>query len=960
MTQAGDNKGYDEAVFARFGKANPFRRATASVEQSPEVAEMRQNRRVNQKIANTSGRQGSDIQFATGRPRDPMFYWKQNNLPYDTSKDDELKKIRNFCNTPDAPVWMGDYSFKPMGEIVVGDEVIGWEYRSGPMGQQRKVLVRTPVLAIQRRMAPEVVKVTLESGEVIRCTPDHLWANPHFSPGQQSGNRGWQQPEYRAAKVGQELIRVITPTSALASEKERLVAAWLGGVYDGEGCGEGIGQSQSHNPAVCDRIKESLDFLGLPWTANDAVIFLRQPGRRQGFAQDMVDFLNWTDPVRRTSAAIDKRLLATPNGGREKVISIESEGSGEVISMQTGTGNYTAWGLASKNCRLLYMTHPLIGSCVDIYSKYPLLGMELTCKDEQLTDFYNTHFFDEEGLNYKEFLIDIGREYWTVGEAWPFGSFNEMLGVWEDDELLNPDDVDVQRSPFQKEPRFLIKLPQTLRDLISTQSPRWEYQKLMENYPELQHYAGENDQMPVSNILLRQMKFKGDTFNKRGVPILMRGLRSIVQEEMLNAAMDSIADRLYTPLILVKLGASATDLGTDMPWIPTSDDLADFEESLDAALAADFRAIVHHFGVTMEPVFGRENMPNMDNDFERIEERMLQVFGLSKTMLSGASGGQTYAADALNRDLISQLLTTYQTLVKNHYKQRAMVVAEAQEHYDYDVRNGKRYVKMEEILEVDEETGEERIVEQPKLLIPDMQMKTMNLSDENAERAFIEQLVAAGVPISIKTRLVNVPIEFEDEVETSRDEAIARAVAEQETRKGIYQALKAQGLPIPDDLRQDFDPKAVQAQDSATEGQRAPMMGLDPTVDTPNLAPTMQDLEADQAPGEVMPGMQTQQVDPNAPQMAAVIPFGQPGAQGAVPPESNEMRAGMPKPASLHRQASRMREVVAAHYESPMSTDEAVEDKFPIGKFGTPKHVGMRRYAKIDKDTPMEEWGKPA
>src|SRR5262245_63298502 len=120
-------------------------------------------------------------------------------------------------------------------------------------------------------------------------------------------------------------------------------------------------------------------------------------------------------------------------------------------------------------------------------------------------------------------------------------------------------------------------------------------------------------------------------------------------------------------------------------------------------------------------------------------------------MLTGSSAGQTYAADALNGVLISQLRTTYQNLVKRHYRQRALVVAEAQEHYDYDERNGKRYVKMEEILEIDEETGEERIVEQPKLLIPELKMKTMNIKDEESEREFYESLRAAGVPISMKT-----------------------------------------------------------------------------------------------------------------------------------------------------------------------------------------------------------------
>lgn len=606
-------------------------------------------------------------------------------------------------------------------------------------------------------------------------------------------------------------------------------------------------------------------------------------------------------------------------------------------------------------CRLLYISHPIVASCIDIYSKYPLLGMELVCKDEQLTEFYDNLFFSEEGLNYEEFLLDFGREYWTVGEAWPFGSFNEVLGVWEDEELLNPDDCEPVRSPFQKEPRFLIRLPETLRKIITDQSPRWEYEKLMAAYPELKDYAGPDALMPVSNILLRQYKFKGDAFNKRGIPILMRAFRAVMQEEMLNAAMDAIADRLYTPLILVRLGASATDLGTQVPWIPTDDDLADFEEALDGALAADFRVLVHHFGVQMEPVFGRENMPNMSEDFDRLEGRILQSFGLSQTMLNGADQGETYAADALNRDLVSQLLTTYQKIVKRHFRQRALVVAEAQEHYDYDVRDGKRYVVMEEILEVDEETGEERIVEQPKLLIPDIKFKTMQIKDENTEREFLEALRAGGVPISIKTRLQNLDIDLDEEVERSQDEQVMLAIAEQQTRRKIYLGLRAEGLPIPQDLRNDFEPKAMQAQDQAeSEGERVPMFGIDQVMSTPNLAPTMQDLESEQADdGGQAPGAPGAGVDPG---MGSVVPFPAQQEGANVPPESNEMRAGMPKASSLHRRASTIREIASEHYVGPDDSEEAPEDRRPYGKFGDPKHIGMRRYAHVEKDAPMEEW----
>lgn len=618
--------------------------------------------------------------------------------------------------------------------------------------------------------------------------------------------------------------------------------------------------------------------------------------------------------------------------------------------------------------RLLYQTDPIIGSAVDIYSKLPLLGMELSCKDEKLTEFYTNLFgfgedADQDSLNYEEFLVDVGREYWSVGEAWPFATFNEMLGVWEDEELLQPDDIKVERSPFLKEPRYFIRLPETIRRVLRTRQPVWEYTKLVQAYPELVAYSAEDTYMPVSNVLLRQLKFKGDTFNSRGVPLLTRAMRSVMQQEMLNAAMDAIADRMYTPLILVKIGASASDLGTQAPWIPTEDDLADFEEAMDSALAADFRALIYHFAVQMEPVFGREQMPDLSPDFERLEDRILQTFGLSRTLLTGASAGETYAADALNRDLISQLLTSYQKMIKQHFRQRALVVAEAQEHFDYDVRNGKRYVKMEEVLEVDEETGEARIIEQPKLLIPDLHMKTMNLSDEEQERQFIEMLRESGVPISQKTRVRNLPIDLDEEIEQSRIEAIELAVAEQETRKGIYMGLRNQGLPIPDDLLEDFEPLVAQEQPTGPVGAQGgqpmmvPQLGMDPqAVDLPNLAPTQQDLQNDPQ-------------DESSTLIPLPVPMPQPGGddeESQRPEESDEQRDGMPTSAQLFRRSARIRDLtVKARLDEPkveLVTDEegnisvtGVREGEPAGAWAAPKHIGRRRELAIEKDAELDD-----
>lgn len=597
-------------------------------------------------------------------------------------------------------------------------------------------------------------------------------------------------------------------------------------------------------------------------------------------------------------------------------------------------------------CRLVYLTHPLLSSCIDIYSKYPLTGMELTCKDTALTEFYTDHFFGD--LNFEEYLPDCGREYWTVGEAWPFGSFNEMLGVWEDDELLNADDIKVVRSPFLREPRYEMRLPESIRLILEKREPKWEYERLIREYPEFA-VMREDETMPVSNILLKQLRFKAHSFHPRGLPILLRAFRAIMQEEMLNTAQDAIADRLYTPLILAKLGASAADLGTTVPWVPDEGDLADFEDALDAALAADFRVLVHHFAVDMQNVFGRENMPNLSMDFERIGDSQLQVFGLSRTMLQGASSGQTYAADALNRDLVTQLLSGYQKVLTRFYKERAMVVAEAQEHWDFETRAGTRYPIMEEVLEVDEETGERRIVEQPKLLVPDLKIRAMNLQDDEVFRQFVEQLAEAGVPISIKTRLVNVPIDLEEEREAVATERIDLAVWDAETRKATYLALRNRGLTVPPELLAEFQPMASDVGAAAeTQGALDELAGAE--METQQAVDEASALSA--ADGE-----HGNERGTGSDKGGSVIELPRNRIKDR-PQESDEQRKKMPKPAVLAARTDEERDIAVESMTDEQRTtlrEELERGVHKGGISGGPEHIGMRRHSSINKDTPLDD-----
>lgn len=600
-------------------------------------------------------------------------------------------------------------------------------------------------------------------------------------------------------------------------------------------------------------------------------------------------------------------------------------------------------------CRMVYMTHPIVASAIDIFSAWPLQEMELTCKDPALTDFYEDLFMDQ--LDYPEHLVDFGREYWTAGEGISLGSFNEILGVWEDDELIDPDDVKVIRSPFMKEPRYEMRLPRSIREVLEKREPAWEYNALIRSYPELAQFTNRSDEhlMPVSNVLLRRIKFKGHSFSERGLPILMRAWRTLVQEEMLNAAFDAVAERLYTPLILVRLGASATDLGTNSPWIPTSADITAFNNNLDAALAADFRVLTHHFAVNMENVLGREMLPRAQEDFARIDNKLLQTFGISSTMLTGANRGETYAADALNFELVSQLLARYQRLAKKHYRERALVVAEAQGHYDYEVRNGKRYPVMEEVLEVDEETGEQRIIERPKLLVPELHIRQMNFQTEKDQRQLVEALASSGIPISHRSRLVNVDIDLEEERERRIQEAVADAIAAQEARRQSYLALKADGLPIPEDLERDFGPKAKEGEPVAPTTPEVqeplPSIGVDQITDNSAI---LSHPEEDQPSGE---GNVVRKLPRN---------LWLEEMEG-TDSKSDERRDGMPGSAAvLRREGSASLTPLPPLHIDPAALDE--EGKPLVDDDGNliagslqlgPRHIGRR--LSLDKDRPLDD-----
>jgi hypothetical protein len=137
--------------------------------------------------------------------------------------------------------------------------------------------------------------------------------------------------------------------------------------------------------------------------------------------------------------------------------------------LSTGISSGLPWNVADEGhrhklhkwLRLYYATHYLVPILIDIFTRFPLVGMELKSEDKKLTEFYEDLFLDQ--LDYPEFLVSLGREFWCVGEAFPLGSFDEDLGIWEREELLNPEDVVIENFPLLGSQQLKIVRPSTSR-----------------------------------------------------------------------------------------------------------------------------------------------------------------------------------------------------------------------------------------------------------------------------------------------------------------------------------------------------------------------------------------------------------------------------------------------------------------------------------------------------------------
>lgn len=446
--------------------------------------------------------------------------------------------------------------------------------------------------------------------------------------------------------------------------------------------------------------------------------------------------------------------------------------------------------------RNIAKTHPLTSACVSVYSRYPIQGLRLQHNNSEYERFFTELFIED--LDFENFFIDLGKSFWVDGTAFAYGNWSDELGLWVGEDILDPLTMDVRRVPFVSEDLIYMVPSDELKELARGQST--EGRMFRQKFPDMAEAISSGRDILMSSDRVTMVANKERPSDLWGTPVMLRSWNTLRLEDRMHSAMQATADRLYAPLILFTVGGQLPD-GTQ--YIPSAGALEAFRSNLDAALSSDFRAIVTHQGVSAQEVIKSDRMSNFKQDMDMYDERIFMAWGLTSSILKPQTG--TYASSALEFQLASQMLASYQKVLVKVYEKQAAFVAEAQEIYEYE-KKGDSLSTIYERREVwDPEAGDGEgafvVKDVPKLAVPRMVFDTVNFKDEQKEREFRTMLKKEGIPIADTDIAIGVDIDLEDSAEKYISDMKRKKLNESRMNKEIFRAALEQDLPIPPDVR---------------------------------------------------------------------------------------------------------------------------------------------------------------
>lgn len=399
-------------------------------------------------------------------------------------------------------------------------------------------------------------------------------------------------------------------------------------------------------------------------------------------------------------------------------------------------------------CRHFYRTEPIIATALDLHTEFPISDLNNVCSDAYIRKFFDYMAFEK--LDLVNLLLDIGLEYWKIGDVFPFGQFNESEGMWENFTLLNPDFVNINSSIFAGQEQIEMIPDDTMTSIVAN-GPSGTLGDLYRQFPEdiiMQVRQGKN--IALDNRLVSHITHKASPYETWGTPLMMRCFKTLIYKDKLRQAQDAIANRHIMPLRVAKIGTPGEPM-------PTQDDIDSFRDTLLEGEGDPNYFLVYHYGLSFEYVGSTGKILPLNTEFDFIQQELMTGLGITQAMLNGDGSGYSQAqvgAEALARRYASYRLRLESWIRQHVYKP----VAETQGFYR--PKNGTGAIASKYMTASEKKRAVAN--KEMELIIPKLLWQKQDLTSNQTAMTFIQNLRDKGL-ISMTTVLPLLSLDPETE-----------------------------------------------------------------------------------------------------------------------------------------------------------------------------------------------------
>lgn len=397
-------------------------------------------------------------------------------------------------------------------------------------------------------------------------------------------------------------------------------------------------------------------------------------------------------------------------------------------------------------CRHFYRTEPIVATALDLHTEFPISDLNNVCSDPYIKKFFDYLAFEK--LDMVNLLLEIGLEYWKLGDVFPFGQFNESEGLWEGFTLLNPDYVNVNASIFAKEQQIELIPDDQVTNIIAG-GPSGQFGDLYRQFPEdivIAVKQGKN--ISLDSRLVSHIAHKASPYESWGLPLMMRCFKTLIYKDKLRQAQDAIANRHIMPLRVAKIGTPGEPM-------PTQDDIDAFRDILVEGEDDPNFFLVYHYGLSFDYVGSTGKILPLNTEFDFIQNELMTGLGITQAMLNG--DGSTYSTAQVGAEALARRYASYRLRLESWIRKKVYrPISEVQGFYK--PKNGTIAIKNMSPREIRRAVSNKEM----ELIVPKLLWQQQDLTSNQTAMNFIQSLRDKGL-VSMTTVLPLLSLDPETE-----------------------------------------------------------------------------------------------------------------------------------------------------------------------------------------------------